>query len=59
MLAGDLQIIARTDGRRPPQKGETVHFAPKADHVHLFDTSSGARLNPTRSASTGGATALS
>ena len=40
----DLQIIARTDGRKPPMKGETVHFSPKADHVHLFDVSSGARL---------------
>ncbi|HYY09768.1 MAG TPA: sn-glycerol-3-phosphate ABC transporter ATP-binding protein UgpC [Kineosporiaceae bacterium] len=43
-LGGDLQIIARTDGRRPPQKGETVHFLPKQGHVHLFDTESGARL---------------
>jgi multiple sugar transport system ATP-binding protein len=45
VIAGDLQIIARTDGRRPPQKGETVHFRPKANHVHLFDSSTGARLN--------------
>jgi multiple sugar transport system ATP-binding protein len=37
-------IIARTDGRRPPEKGATVHFAPKPDHVHLFDTSTGLRL---------------
>jgi multiple sugar transport system ATP-binding protein len=40
----DLQIIARTDGRRPPKKGETVHFAPTPDHVHLFDVASGERL---------------
>jgi multiple sugar transport system ATP-binding protein len=39
-----LDIIARTDGRRPPEKGATVHFAPKADHVHLFDAGNGARL---------------
>jgi multiple sugar transport system ATP-binding protein len=37
-------IIARVDGRRPPAKGETVHFAPKAGHVHLFSTVSGERL---------------
>jgi multiple sugar transport system ATP-binding protein len=37
-------IIARTDGRKPPEKGATVHFAPKPDHVHLFDVSSGLRL---------------
>jgi multiple sugar transport system ATP-binding protein len=43
-LGGELQIIARTDGRRPPQKGSTVHFMPKQGHVHLFDTSSGQRL---------------
>jgi multiple sugar transport system ATP-binding protein len=39
-----LDIIARTDGRRPPEKGATVHFAPKADHVHLFDAGTGSRL---------------
>ncbi len=43
-LGGDLQIIARTDGRRPPQKGETVYFLPKQGHVHLFDSESGSRL---------------
>ncbi|MCS6712588.1 sn-glycerol-3-phosphate ABC transporter ATP-binding protein UgpC [Brachybacterium sp. EF45031] len=37
-------IIARVDGRRPPQKGETVHFRPKQDHVHLFDVATGERL---------------
>ena len=40
----DLQIIARTDGRRPPEKGTTVHFTPKQGHVHLFDTANGERL---------------
>jgi len=40
----DLQIIARTDGRRPPEKGAIVSFTPKKGHVHLFDTSSGTRL---------------
>ncbi|WP_380165336.1 ABC transporter ATP-binding protein [Jannaschia sp. R86511] len=38
-------IIARTDGRRPPTRGETVHLVPgDAGHVHFFDISSGARL---------------
>ncbi len=40
----DLPIIARVDGRRPPEKGTTVHLAPKSDHVHLFDTATGLRL---------------
>ena len=42
---GSGQIIARVDGRRPPMKGEQVFFAPKADHIHLFDSESGLRLN--------------
>ncbi|WP_068431713.1 ABC transporter ATP-binding protein [Piscicoccus intestinalis] len=40
----DKPIIARVDGRRPPMKGETLRFAPKEDHVHLFDAQSGVRL---------------
>ena len=47
-LAGSDQtsspIIARVDGRRPPMKGETVHFRPKEGHLHLFDVANGARL---------------
>jgi multiple sugar transport system ATP-binding protein len=38
------EIVARTDGRRPPEKGSTVHFAPKPDHVHIFDSGTGLRL---------------
>lgn len=38
------EIIARVDGRRPPEKGATVYFRPKEGHVHLFDTESGARM---------------
>jgi multiple sugar transport system ATP-binding protein len=43
---GDTEhhIIARVDGRRPPEKGATVEFAPKPGHVHLFSTASGERL---------------
>jgi multiple sugar transport system ATP-binding protein len=37
-------IIARVDGRRPPEKGESVHFAPKQGHIHLFSTETGERL---------------
>jgi len=37
-------IIARVDGRRPPAKGDTVEFAPKRGHVHLFSTETGLRL---------------
>ena len=31
-------IVARVDGRKPPEKGETVHLAPERGHVHVFDT---------------------
>lgn len=38
-------IIARTDGRRPPTRGETVHLVPAdRNHVHFFDIATGARL---------------
>jgi multiple sugar transport system ATP-binding protein len=40
----DLPIVARVDGRRPPEKGETVYFTPKGGHVHLFDTDTGQRI---------------
>jgi multiple sugar transport system ATP-binding protein len=40
----DMPIVARTDGRKVPQKGSTVHLAPKPAHVHLFDHKSGLRL---------------
>jgi multiple sugar transport system ATP-binding protein len=37
-------VIARVDGRKPPRKGDTVEFAPKPDHVHVFSTVTGERL---------------
>ncbi|TWP38865.1 ABC transporter ATP-binding protein [Leekyejoonella antrihumi] len=41
----DLQIVARVDGRRVPDKGTTVHFTPKGDHIHLFSAESGERID--------------
>jgi multiple sugar transport system ATP-binding protein len=40
----DLPIIARVDGRRPPEKGQTVHLKAKEGHTHLFNGESGLRL---------------
>jgi multiple sugar transport system ATP-binding protein len=40
----DLPVIARVDGRKPPQKGETVHLKAKEGHTHLFNGESGLRL---------------
>ena len=37
-------MIARVDGRKPPRKGETVNFAPKKGHVHVFSNTTGERL---------------
>jgi len=39
-----LDVIARVDGREPPAKGESVNFAPKPGHIHLFSTTTGERL---------------
>jgi len=39
-----LDVIARVDGRKPPEKGESVNFAPKPGHLHLFSTTTGERL---------------
>jgi multiple sugar transport system ATP-binding protein len=38
------QIIARVDGRRPPEKGALVHLRAKEGHTHLFDALDGHRL---------------
>jgi multiple sugar transport system ATP-binding protein len=45
MLDGQSHdIVARTDGRRPPMKGEKIWVRPQQGHVHLFDTKTGLRL---------------
>ncbi len=41
---GGDSIIARTDGRRPPERGTTVHLKPSGGHVHFFDLKTGERL---------------
>ncbi len=41
---GTKEIIARVDGRRPPEKGSTVHLVPKPNNLHLFSLQDGARL---------------
>jgi len=38
-------IVARVDGRRHPNAGETVTLAATAGHVHAFDLETGERLN--------------
>ncbi|YAL82860.1 ABC transporter ATP-binding protein [Dermacoccaceae bacterium W4C1] len=44
-IAGeDQDLVARVDGRTPPEKGAKVWFTPKQGHVHLFHTSTGERF---------------
>ncbi len=40
----DLPIIARVDGRRPPQKGDAIHLQANEGHVHLFNVETGQRI---------------
>ncbi|MBN9182017.1 MAG: TOBE domain-containing protein, partial [Microbacterium sp.] len=37
-------LVARVDGRRHPNAGETVVLAPVVGHVHVFDVETGERL---------------
>ena len=39
-----VDVVVRVDGRSHPVPGEVVTLALKADHVHLFDPGTGARL---------------
>ena len=45
MSRGTDEIIARTDGRHPPERGATVYLRPSGGHVHFFDLKTGARLS--------------
>jgi multiple sugar transport system ATP-binding protein len=38
------QVIIRIDARRTHRKGETLYVTTDPEHVHVFDTESGARL---------------
>ena len=38
------KLVARTEARRAPERGENVSLRPRADEAHLFDTESGERL---------------
>jgi multiple sugar transport system ATP-binding protein len=37
-------VIVRVDGRRPPAKGDVLHLAPRAGHVHMFAGDTGERI---------------
>jgi multiple sugar transport system ATP-binding protein len=42
---GTRQIIARTDGRTPPEKGQVVNITVKPGHAHVFSPATGERLS--------------
>jgi len=39
------QVIIRWDPKNPPKAGQTVTVGVNPDVVHLFDATSGARIN--------------
>ena len=41
---GTQKVVVRTDGRRPPHVGETIHVAVNDNHIHVFDPNTGLRL---------------
>ena len=40
----NAEIIAKADGRTPPQVGETVRLGALAENMHIFDAETGAAL---------------
>jgi multiple sugar transport system ATP-binding protein len=41
---GDKEVIAKADGRTPPEVGEVVQLSAADDTLHLFDAKSGDAL---------------
>jgi len=44
LIDAEAQVIARTDGRRPPMKGDVVRLLVKEGHGHVFVPDTGERL---------------
>ena len=38
------KLVARTEARRAPDRGENVSLRPRPEEAHLFDAESGERL---------------
>jgi multiple sugar transport system ATP-binding protein len=44
---GEQMVIARQDAdERPPREGEHVRLSPESEHLHVFDSETGRRLEP-------------
>ena len=39
-------VVAKADGRRPPELGHTVNLGAKTENIHVFDPETGAVLTP-------------
>jgi hypothetical protein len=39
-----MKLVARTDWRTAPQRGERISLKPRSDEAHLFDPDTGLRL---------------
>jgi multiple sugar transport system ATP-binding protein len=45
-VAGEVtKLVARTEARRAPERGEMVSLRPRAEEAHVFDPETGARLD--------------
>jgi multiple sugar transport system ATP-binding protein len=45
-VAGEAtKLVARTEARRAPERGENVTLRPRAEEAHVFDPETGARLD--------------
>jgi multiple sugar transport system ATP-binding protein len=42
---GGQVLVARVDPKSPPMKGEDVSLAPATEHLHWFDSATGARVS--------------
>ena len=42
---GEVELVARVDGRNHPSKGDTVFLNPEGGIMHIFDVETGERLN--------------
>jgi multiple sugar transport system ATP-binding protein len=43
----ELKLVARTQARNVPRRGDRVALAPRPNEAHLFDSGTGERLEPT------------
>jgi multiple sugar transport system ATP-binding protein len=42
----ELKLVARTQARDVPRRGDSVALSPRPNEAHLFDSGTGERLEP-------------